>query len=636
MRPAIFWALFLAACSTEPPTAKPIPKAPAPSVVWGDGMEVDEDGTLLVGFGEVEVGGRRSIPVALENRSDRKVVLVSRPIEGPFSISPERVEIGPGSSADVLFSFSPKGPGGYFENFVFDDENGKFSVIARLEGVGRAGEEDPCLLELETTALIFTVGEEEPGIAGEGRVWIRATGGGHCGIDRIRVEGDDAFSTSMRDLALIPGSRWFIPVSFSPRPGAKGALVFEAAGNEFRVPLGTSDRPRCARVIEHRTSGSIACGENPWAVIENGCSEPIGTASVQTLSAYSLGARLGKDVLFATERGALDISIRGSDGSQRQAALVVLSFDNGDRLYFPVDVELAFVESEYVRRGPPDYLLVVIDGSSAMVPFLDDVADLARMTAAMIEWNWNADMHVGVTTTSLEESGGCGGEAGRLVPLDGSRPLVVNADTPGLEEVLLRNFAVGTCAPPGRGAGLEAARLAAGTDEGDPTWFPLNEQPTVFILSAEDDHSPMPVSYYQTRLRRHIVRLVVPTAECESLEPASRYREFAGFEDDRLLPICDSSRWWWDLFFPPSIFSQPPIFSWPLYPPPLDWNDDGVVDEGDGLLLFHDGNPLPSVLPSGDRLWTFDGASVWFDPVPPFFHARSVLTARYPEVCAPP
>lgn len=78
-----------------------------------------------------------------------------------------------------------------------------------------------------------------------------------------------------------------------------------------------------------------------------------------------------------------------------------------------------------------------------------------------MEANWRTEYRVHVTTTSMEADGSCKGEAGRLVPLDGSRPTTVTWETPDRDEVLLANLQVPACASHG-GEGLAAIEAAVG------------------------------------------------------------------------------------------------------------------------------------------------------------------------------
>src|SRR5690606_4720372 len=163
-------------------------------------------------------------------------------------------------------------------------------------------------------------------------------------------------------------------------------------------------------------------------------------------------------------------------------------FVASDALTVPLLVPLlgeSTTRSEVVDRfvqtdGAKVDVLFVVDNTGSMVE------EQPRLAAAMPAFasaalSRGTDLRVGVTTTGIEAvSGACpggaeGGEAGRLFPVDGSRPRLLTSTTPDLAAVLTANAEVGLCANVEQG--FEAARRALSR--------PL-------ITQADDPRTPQP------------------------------------------------------------------------------------------------------------------------------------------------
>ncbi|MGQ0505443.1 MAG: choice-of-anchor D domain-containing protein, partial [Myxococcaceae bacterium] len=179
------------------------------------------------------------------------------------------------------------------------------------------------------------------------------------------------------------------------------------------------------------------------------------------------------------------------------------------------------------------------------------------------------DLHLAVTTTGIETAsaacpgGAQGGEAGRFVPVDGSRPRLMTHTTPNLATALQENVKVGQCAFVEKG--LEAVRRALSTplvdSDDDPRSAQANDGNKGFLrdeaalavvfIGDEDDHSPDDVETYVRFLQskkgsgqpgRATVYAIAPTnAICDTAGgTGTRYDQAAARTGGAVLNICDT------------------------------------------------------------------------------------------------
>jgi hypothetical protein len=135
-----------------------------------------------------------------------------------------------------------------------------------------------------------------------------------------------------------------------------------------------------------------------------------------------------------------------------ETADLVLEGPDGERATIPLIGQAVAstwtTDTWTVERMPGLDLLVVVDNGVGMA------AEQARVLAALGPLpdvlRGRFDYHLAVTTSSLAPSTSCGGpagggERGRFVPIDGSRPRVVTPETPDPRAVWEANLAVGAC-----------------------------------------------------------------------------------------------------------------------------------------------------------------------------------------------
>jgi hypothetical protein len=212
-------------------------------------------------------------------------------------------------------------------------------------------------------------------------------------------------------------------------------------------------------------------------------------------------------------------------------------------------------------------VLFVISNTTTMETFQQ------RLKAAIPGWLEHArqegvDLRVGVTTTGLVTRTYCAGgtqgaEAGRIVPVDGSRSRVVSGSAPGAAEAIQANLTVGACH--NLVQGLETVRQALSSPLVDGQDDPRTPLPNdgnagllrpaarlaVVVVADEDDHSGFATSSYIQFLqalkgpgmahRTQLYALVSTDGRCSTAgDSAPRFSEVARATGGSVESVCQS------------------------------------------------------------------------------------------------
>jgi hypothetical protein len=220
----------------------------------------------------------------------------------------------------------------------------------------------------------------------------------------------------------------------------------------------------------------------------------------------------------------------------------------------------------YVQGTPNEVdVLFVVSNTTTMQGYQQ------RLQSAIPGWVASAEsqgiqLRVGVTTTGLltRPTGSCpggarGGEAGRLFPVDNSRPRYLDASSANVW-MLQQNLDVGVCQ--NLVQGLETMRMALSSPLADQADDPRTPQPldgnrgflrdsarlAVVFLADEDDHSGFdPTSYAQfldglkgpNMSHRTEAHAIVPKGGCITAGPsAPRFEQMAAATGGITANIC--------------------------------------------------------------------------------------------------
>ncbi|MFY0523969.1 choice-of-anchor D domain-containing protein [Archangium gephyra] len=447
----------------------------------------------------------------------------------------------------------------------------------------------PCRLAVTPAEVDF--GTVEPGYGAVLGVKVANTGTDLCAVKNIRLsdDGGGVFSLpggALDGVIIYPGDYFSYMVAFrSPVTGGDftGVVQFEPADPAtpvVRVPLMAHSQNACLvaspRFVDYGVSRPD-CAPAPREVnYLNACRSPV------TVSNVLIGPGTTDGEFELHDAPATPFTLDSNDGFTVTVGYLAqvyglnmspLFVDSSD---LPVPLLVPLI-GESSRRMDKTDTFIQQDGSKVDVLFVVDntasmVEEQPRIVAAMPAFadaalGKGVDLHVAVTTTGIDEAsaacpgGANGGEAGRFVPVDNSRPRILTNRTPGLASVLQQNVNVGQCAQVEQG--FEAVRRALSpplvNNADDVRTPPKNDGNLGFLrdeaalvvvfMGDEDDHSPDSVDTYVRFLRtrkgenqpqRMTIYAIAPTASgCPTSGGAgTRYAEAASRTGGEVLSAC--------------------------------------------------------------------------------------------------
>ncbi len=511
-----------------------------------------------VDFGEVPVGGQGAAVVWLTNAgttgnlrvqgvralgADVAAFAVSRPFRGDAPNPPEvpwaagtawpALELQPAEpvapGADALrlrFTFAPDREGPFAAEVRVQSDDLFFPErVLTLTGQGRAS--GPCSYAVTPAGVDF--GLVPPGTGAVLGFHFVNTGPAECAVKDVRVSADAGGAFFMPG-GPIPGgtvptaSAFSSQVAFRPRaPGeAAGELTFTVnspTAPVVRIPLvGRAEGSCLAAAPNFLDFGPVRLDCQPVprrGRILNTCPRPV------TVSRLWLGA--GTSAQFTLSEGPplpralgpgegfeLRVDYARNVRGQHTTPLFAQADGEPGPLLVPLlgETNLPGFNVERFTQGNPDQLdlLFVVSNSSTAG------AQQAKLRAAVPGLLQEArarglDLQVGVTSTGLVPAGAAcpggaqGGEAGRLVPVDGSRPRILAGGSPDAAAQLDEALQLGTChslvqpleamrsalsAP--LSTSVDDPRTAAPAD-GNLGFLRPGARLAVVLVADEDDHS---------------------------------------------------------------------------------------------------------------------------------------------------
>jgi hypothetical protein len=500
---------------------------------------------------------------------------------------PVRLASGESLTLNVAYEPTLVGPAQALLRVVTDVYTGQHGLV-RLHG--QADLHGPC--ELHITPREVDFGTVVPGRGAVLGVKVENRGREVCPVKNIRLsrDGGGVFSLPGGELdgGVVWPHTWFsLMVAFhAPAAGGSftGELQIEAAqaGEPLiRVPLRAHSQASCLVAAPPFLDYGVARTDCPPAgrriQVLNGCAAPVEVGSVAigpgtTDGEFALGsvpalpltlppgAAFSLEVDYFARVYGMNLSPLYVAASDLPAPLLVPLVGEGSRSGDRTDT---FVQQDSRKVD----VLFVVDNTASMVEeqprFIDALPAFAQAALSR-----GVDLHVAVTTTGLvPESPLCpggaqGGEAGRLFPVNGSRPRLLTHETPELAARLQENATVGLCATVEQG--LEAVRRALSPPLVDSADDPRTPEPAdgnlgflreeaalvVVFVGDEDDHSPDDVDTYVRFLwarkgaqqpQRVTVYAIAPTARgCATSGGAgTRYAEVAQRTGGEVLSVCE-------------------------------------------------------------------------------------------------
>lgn len=495
-------------------------------------------------FGMVPLGSRGQIPLRITNAGTTPGappleifdIRVENPATAPFGpdrdLAAQPVVLGAGAQDQVPIGYEPlrvmPGVADAAELVILSNDASRPEIRLPMSGFGV--EVPPCTnLEVAPAALDFGALDVSRGATLTFQVFN--PGPEMCILRNLRIAAgsDPVFRTREVRSFLIPSGQWFgWMVDFDPRAEGAGAGAYRGElelfainatlQQRYSIPLRAMSDDGCLvpdpNFVDFGSERSGCAVGNRSVRFTNACPLPLGIGPI------TLGAQPhpGDFEITAAPTPPFDLAAGASFQVDVQwntvaqgitsAPLYVMEDTRPRPLMVPLHGELQRggnrVDRFVQQREDAADVLLIVDNSSSMVeeqPRLRDASHVLLDEADRL----GIDVHVGVTTTGLQPAfgppacpgGADGGEAGRLFPVDGSRPRFVTGATPDARGVLAANTQVGFCHEMEQA--MEAMRLAlseplrSGSNQG----FQRRDTAlSVIFVADENDHSGYPVQEY--------------------------------------------------------------------------------------------------------------------------------------------
>ena len=501
----------------------------------------------VVDFGVVPLGARPIFDLVIENQGTGATLTVtgaSLTGASQFAIDASQLPatLGPQQKIDLPIAFEPTGTG-QLSAQISVQSNDPLYPTETVAVLGRARTTQPCVLRMDPPAVDF--GSIPQG--GGAVLAFHATDIGtdvcifrHIEIDPTSQPGFLLPGGDVDSFVINPGEFAQAQVAFQGRqPGsATGAVSFtvnDPQDPDRRLPLtARADQPCLSASPAWLDYGPVTpgCGSglDLSTQIQNGCNHTV------MVNRISVGAGTTKDF---TVKGAPGVPLAVPPGGLFNVQVHYAAVDIG------MQAAPLFVESDDVPRpilvpllsdrldsngqvddfrqqsGQRSDVLFIMANTGSMRTKLSAVlAAVPDFTDAL--GATGLDYHVGVTTTGLQPGpdalwqcpgGAQGGEDGRLFPVDGSSPRILDRSISDLTSALGANLQVGFCHYYEQG--LEAMRLSLTPPLSTSAKAPGTPQPNdgnlgflrdgaslaVVVVSDDNDYSGLPESNYLQTLK---------------------------------------------------------------------------------------------------------------------------------------
>ncbi|PTL83897.1 hypothetical protein [Vitiosangium sp. GDMCC 1.1324] len=518
---------------------------------------------VALDFGELPAGGKVGQVIRISNggsngnlyflgvrgTGDAAHFSVDEPMRGkqPYAwkagtawpaLEADNIPIAPGTDAlDLTVYFEPKDPGNWQATLVLVSDD-LFTPERTIVLTGRARATGPCVYELKPQPML-DFGNVEPGHGAVLGFYFRNPGRAECAVKDIHLSNDGGGAFFMPGGKLAGGvvpydSAFSAMIAFRPQaPGEfQGELKMTVNNPTYptvTLPLrGVSQSSCLVAAPPYVDFGPIRYDCSPMprrTLVSNQCAVPITVDDAHigtgTSDQYRLVTPLALPRTLAPGEGfELEFTYARNVHGQHYSPFFISADHEANPLLVPLLAETNHEGLQLDRfiQGTDSQLdvLFVVSNTTTMEPFQ------ARLKAALPGWVERArqagvDLRLGVTSTGLaSRSPLCagpsgGGDAGRLVPVDGRRARAISSASPTAAQTVQANINdVGLCH--NLVQGLETMRQALSsplaTSGDDPRTPQPNDgnlgflRPTarlaVVVLSDEDDHSGFdPESYVQ-------------------------------------------------------------------------------------------------------------------------------------------
>ena len=611
--------LFAAACAAGEPApggVRVVPELAADPSGEADG---------LIDFGTQVAGEQTTFTLAIENLGAAPLALDRLPLLPPFSVDPAApATVAPGATHAITLRFAPLQPGTWQQ--LLPLAMGDTTRWIRLRGDAIAAPPGACVLDVAAKDLAFgDVGERATASAA---LALRNTSAYAC-TARLHVEGE-GFSAPPT-LELPPGETVDLVVTARPAaPGPMAATLYvESPGvDAIAVGLTATAVSRCLRGPTQMLFGTVeeGCWSDQAAVaLRNVCDHPVrllrlGFAREAQGAEFRITSRPLLPATIAPGASATVALQYTPVGSAASAATLVAEDDAAAALAVPLSGDVLprdpLIATDWQGTRPDADRLYVVDDGTEMALVAEQVAAWGAAELPAIR---TLDPRVGITTGSRVATPGCAGSGpdGRLVPVDGSAPRVLDR-LELLDGRLAGRLAIPACSAAPNEAFAAAERAVALASLHDD---PDHPEPADGNVGLRRSGVPLQIVFVATRddaspgaLKTWIERFATLQSEydlsfaailgsggCGELPLGHRIEGLVRALGGRIQLVCGEPH-------PLSWDATTPFWPWAtrffLREGPLDRDHDGTITEaGDGFAVFVDGVRLPQLTDAGERRW---------------------------------
>lgn len=543
-------------------------------------------------YDDLPVGGKERLFVYIQNAGTYRNLEI-RGLSGllpPFEASlPNGASIAPGDELKLPVDFEPT-QAGSFTATLHIQSNDPASPDVTVDLSGTAHPAGPCTFSLTPQALDF--GNVPPGSGAVLGFRFADTGNQECAVKDIELDPSSDPAFFMPGGALVggdlhPTDAFSAQVAFkSPGAGTfHGRLnltVNDPTNPHPSIPITAVSQDSCLVAappfIDFGAVRLDCSAHDGTTVVTNQCTTPVVVTGADigqgTLNEFSFSSLPNFPVTL--NPGAtfpISATYARSALGQQYAPLYIHGQNDPAPLMVPLLGETLHEGDQFDQfiqgSGNQADVLFVVSNTNTMGPYQQRLAAAVTQLISAAQAA-GIDLHVGVTTTGLTgvangaacTGGANGGEAGRLVPADGTAPRIITLNTGNALQVLQQNVQPGTCQ--NLEQGLESMRLALSPPLSDHADDPRTSLPNdgnagflragarlaVVVLADEDDHSGFDPAVYVQFLKslkglngahRTALYAIVPkTGMCQTAgAPGDRFSTVAQQTGGAVYEVCE-------------------------------------------------------------------------------------------------
>jgi len=184
-------------------------------------------------FGHVQVGGRATASITIENHGGGDLRVTDMRVGGPFEVTIDEEVIAPASQMDLVVHFAPRSAGRAQHQLVIRSNDPKVKeVLIPLEGVG-VDAPVRSVIAVDEQSLDFGAVP----VGSERRAFLEIRNEGYDPLVLSSIRLAEPFNVSRRGRRIKPGGSLSLPVVFSPSEVGERSEFMLISSNDPEVGL---------------------------------------------------------------------------------------------------------------------------------------------------------------------------------------------------------------------------------------------------------------------------------------------------------------------------------------------------------------------------------------------------------------